>query len=76
MEIISLAKRIGTYETSILPYEDCCTIFVPDHPVINPDVEKCEEYEKLIPYEEMIKEAVLNEEIVTNQIKKEFEDYL
>lgn len=76
LEIISLAKRIGTYETSILPYEDCCTIFVPDHPVINPDVEKCEEYEKLIPYEEMIKEAVLNEEIVTNQIKKEFEDYL
>ena len=76
LEIISLAKKIGTYETSILPYEDCCTIFVPDHPVIHPDVEKCEEYEKLIPYEELIKEAVLNEEIVTNQIKKEFEDYL
>lgn len=43
LEIIEIAKRIGTYETSILPYEDCCTIFVPDHPVINPELKKCYE---------------------------------
>ena len=36
LEIIEIAKKIGTYETSILPYEDCCTIFLPKHPVINP----------------------------------------
>ena len=76
LEIISLAKQIGTYETSILPYEDCCTIFVPEHPVINPELTKCLEYEKRIPYEELIKEAIKNETILTSEIKKEFEDLL
>ena len=37
LEIIDIAKKIDTYETSILPYEDCCTVFVPKHPVINPN---------------------------------------
>ena len=60
IEIIELAKKIGTYETSILPYEDCCTIFVPEHPVINPEHNKCEEYETLINYEELINDAVNN----------------
>ena len=54
LDIIALAKKIDTYDTSILPYEDCCTIFVPKHPVINPIKEKCQEYEKLIPYEDLI----------------------
>ena len=36
-QIISLARRINTYETSILPYDDCCTIFAPKHPLIKPD---------------------------------------
>ena len=45
LEIIEIAKKINTYETSILPYEDCCTIFVPKHPVIKPVLEKCIEYE-------------------------------
>ena len=76
LEIISLAKQIGTYETSILPYEDCCTIFVPEHPVINPELTKCLEYEKRIPYEELIKEVIKNETILTSEIKKEFEDLL
>ena len=76
LEIIELAKKIGTYETSILPYEDCCTIFVPLHPVINPELEKCIEYEKLLPYEELIKNAILHETILTNSPKKEFEDLL
>ena len=54
LEIIEIAKKIETYETSILPYEDCCTIFVPEHPVINPDLKLCYEYEKLIPYEDIL----------------------
>ena len=45
IEIIEIAKKINTYETSILPYEDCCTIFLPKHPIINPKLEKCLEYE-------------------------------
>ncbi len=78
LEIIDLAKQIGTYETSILPYEDCCTIFVPPHPVINPSKEKCLEYEKLINYEEMIYEAVKTRKIITISSKEddEFKDLL
>lgn len=76
LEIIELAKKINTYETSILPYEDCCTIFVPEHPVINPELEKCIEYEKLIPYEELIQEAIQNAEVIIGKPKNEFEDLL
>lgn len=72
LEIIEIAKAIDTYETSILPYEDCCTVFVPKHPVINPKLEKAIEYEKLINYEEMIKTAVENTNtiLITNSIEK------
>ena len=78
LEIIELAKKINTYETSILPYIDCCTIFVPDHPVINPNLDKCLEYEQLIPWEEMLKEAIKNEEIIKikSQKEKEYKDIL
>ena len=64
LEIINLANKIDTYNTSILPYEDCCTIFVPKHPVINPDYKKCEEYEKLIDYQDMIYRAIKTSEVV------------
>ena len=60
LEIIDIAKKIDTYETSIIPFEDCCTIFVPKHPVINPNLDKCIEYETLIDYEKLIEEAVNN----------------
>ena len=60
LEIIKLAKDINTYETSILPYEDCCTIFVPKHPVINPSHEKCEIEEAKFDYEPLVKECVNN----------------
>lgn len=78
LEIIDIAKRIDTYETSILPFEDCCTIFVPKHPVINPLSNKCLEYEELIPYNDLIYEAIKNHEVIkiTNDEKKEFEDLL
>lgn len=75
LEIISIAKKIGTYETSILPYEDCCTIFVPEHPIINPELSKCIEYEKLIPYEDMIHKCIKEHEIINTNIKK-FDDVL
>lgn len=66
LEIIDIAKKIGTYDTSILPFEDCCTIFLPKHPVINPNLEKCLLYENSFDYEKLIKEAIENIEVVTN----------
>lgn len=77
LEIIELSKRINAYETSILPYEDCCTIFVPDHPVINPHKELCEEYEKKFDYETLVREAIRTEEVITIRSNdKSFEDLL
>ena len=78
LEIINVANKIDTYETSILPFEDCCTIFVPEHPVINPQIDKCEEYEKLIPYEELLKNAIKDHEIINISLKNknDFQDIL
>ena len=58
LEIIDISKKIGTYDISTLPYEDCCTVFVPKHPVINPSSILCVEYEDLIPYRELIYKAI------------------
>ena len=74
LEIIEISKRINTYDTSILPYEDCCTIFVPKHPIINPSLETAEEYENLINYEELIQECIKN--IETIKIEKQERDEL
>ena len=76
IEIIGIAKKIKTYETSILPYEDCCTIFLPKHPVINPDLDKCIKYENLFDYEVLINVCVDNIEVVRNLKQKEFNDIL
>lgn len=78
LDIIDIAKKINTYETSILPFEDCCTIFVPKHPVINPDKKLCEEYEKLIPYEELIYKTIKNHDIIkiSEKEEKEYGDLL
>ena len=76
LEIIDIANKIGTYETSILPYEDCCTIFLPKHPVINPDLNKCIEAESRFDYISLIDEAVDNAEVIKNLDLKNFEDYL
>ena len=75
LEIIDIAKKINTYETSILPYEDCCTIFVPKHPVINPKLDKCIQYENSFDYQKLIDEAIQNIETVTNFIEN-FDDLL
>lgn len=78
IEIIDIAKKINTYETSILPFEDCCTIFVPKHPVINPDSKLCEEYETLIPYQDLIYKAIKGHEVIKIKEEKQqdFEDIL
>lgn len=66
LEIIRLSEKIGTYETSILPYEDCCTIFVPKHPVIHPDLKKAKEMEQTFDYESLIYECIKNVETISN----------
>lgn len=79
LEIIDIAKKIETYETSILPFEDCCTIFVPEHPVINPTFAEAREYETKIPFEEMIYEAIKNHEVIkvsTSEDNEEFAELL
>ena len=75
LEIIDIAKKINTYETSILPYEDCCTIFVPKHPVIKPELEKCIEYENKFDYQTLIEKAINNIETITN-FEENFDDLL
>lgn len=64
-DIVAIAKKIDTFNTSILPYEDCCTVFVPQHPVTKPDVQKMRESEALVDFSEMIQRAMENTETVT-----------
>ena len=64
-EIIDVAKRIGTLETSSLPYEDCCTVFTPRHPATNPKMEKILEGEGKLDVEGLIEEAMAGIEIVS-----------
>ena len=76
LEIIDLANKIGTYETSILPYEDCCTIFVPKHPIIHPSLKQCIEFEKNFDFEKLVDEAVDNIETISSFKEEEYKDYL
>ncbi len=64
-EIIEIALKIKTYETSILPYEDCCTVFLPDSPVTKPTIRRAENEEKRLgDFEELIAEAINNREVI------------
>lgn len=76
IEIIDLAKKIGTYDISIRPFQDCCTIFVPEHPVINPEIEKAREYEQAFDFETLINEAVKNDEVIKLPLDNKFDDIL
>ena len=76
LEIINLAQKIGTYDTSILPYEDCCTIFVPKHPVINPKLSKCLEYEKSLDFDRLIDEAISKIEVISTFEEDDFSNIL
>jgi len=76
VEIIDLARKIGTYETSILPFEDCCTIFDPKNPVTKPSIEKSEYYETLFDYKKGIQEAMDSMETVIVSPEKDDEEFL
>ena len=72
LEIIELARKIGTYETSILPFEDCCTIFTPKNPVTKPRVDKCEKYEAKWDFDKMVQDCIDNtEDIWVHPVKVE-----
>ena len=78
LEIIDIAKKIDTYDISILPFEDCCTIFVPKHPVINPNLNECLLNEEKFDYNKMIEDIVNNVMTITitEDKEKEFDDLL
>ncbi|MCF0105271.1 MAG: tRNA 4-thiouridine(8) synthase ThiI [Holdemanella sp.] len=58
IEIINLSKKIGTYDTSILPFEDCCTIFTPKNPVTKPRIDKCVKFESKWDFEAMVQQCI------------------
>ena len=70
VDIIQISKDIGTYDISIRPYEDCCTIFAPVKPKTAPHLDVCLEIEKKFDYETLVNECVSNAELKV--IKREF----
>ena len=69
LDIIEMARKLDTYEISIRPYEDCCTIFAPKNPKTKPSLEKSIEYENKFDYQTLLKEALDNIEVI--YIKRE-----
>lgn len=63
IDIMDISRDIGTYETSILPYEDCCTIFVPKHPKIKPKVDLIRKSESILNIDRLVQECIDNMEI-------------
>lgn len=63
-DIITISKKIKTYDISIKPYEDCCTVFVPEHPIIKPNIEKVKEEENKCSMDDLIIEAIDNIEVI------------
>ena len=57
-EIVRYARKIGTFDTSILPYEDCCTVFTPRHPRTHPKIEEVEKAEAVLAVNDLVKEAL------------------
>ena len=64
LDIIQIAKDINTYEISIRPYEDCCTIFAPRNPKTKPDLNECLKFEEKMDYDNMINTAIENVETI------------
>ncbi len=63
-DIVEVAKKIGTFETSTLPYEDCCTVFLPDFPAIHPKLSFIEEEERKLDIDALVEEALSSREII------------
>ena len=76
LEIIDLAKKIDTYDISILPYEDCCTVFVPKHPVINPSLEQAKKEEEKFDFLPLIDEVLENINTIVVKEEEEYSDLL
>lgn len=64
IEIIERAQQIGTYETSILPYEDCCTVFVPKHPTTRPNMDSIIKSESVLDVDALIEDALSKSEVI------------
>lgn len=75
VEIMDIARKIGSYDISILPYEDCCTIFVPTHPIINPNLEHAKKQEENFDFS-LLDEAIDNILVIDLEEKKEENAYL
>lgn len=76
LEIIDIAKKIDTYEISIRPFEDCCTIFTPKNPVTKPSLEAAINYENKFDYNELIEEIMKNINTITIKDDAEENEYL
>ena len=63
-DIIDIAKEIGTFETSILPYEDCCTVFVPKHPKTKPRLQEIRKSEANLAIDELVDKAIKETELI------------
>lgn len=63
-DIIDVAKKIGTFDTSILPYEDCCTVFLPKNPIIKPQLESVEAEEAKLDIQQLVDDCLSNYEII------------
>ncbi len=63
-EIVEIARKIGTFETSILPFEDCCTVFTPKHPKTRPELQKVIAEENKLDFNALVEEALATEEII------------
>jgi thiamine biosynthesis protein ThiI len=63
IDIMDISREIGTYETSILPYEDCCTIFVPKHPKTKPVLKEIIKSESVLPIDSLVEDAIDNMEV-------------
>ena len=69
-EIISISRRVGTFETSILPFEDCCTVFTPRHPKTRPELDKVIAEEQKVDFEALVEEAMTT--INTVRVRAEY----
>ena len=69
-EIIAISRKIGTFDTSIEPYEDCCTVFLPKHPVTKPKLKNIEKSEEALDVDALVKAAVDSAETVLIEPKR------
>ncbi|HIC0406786.1 TPA: tRNA uracil 4-sulfurtransferase ThiI [Streptococcus agalactiae] len=74
LEIIDIAQKIDTFDISIQPFEDCCTIFAPDRPKTNPKIKNTEQYEKRMDVEGLVERAVAGIMVTTIQPQADSDD--